>query len=231
MDAADFFAMYDFCWFEMEIFSSTTWSASLNLQNQNQHQQQPPPPPSPSSSSSSPPLPESSNPRQNEIQSTMIRSTSDYSYSNPTSTFHSGITLDSPDSVLAPPPKQRNSGEKKDSKKIERRKSLTSLEFEELKGVMDLGFALPEEDKDSWRLVSILPGLRRLRRTESSVRRPPPERPYLSEAWAVEEEQRRKKKKEIASPVMNWRVSMRNEAEMKDRLRLWAYSVASTLRH
>jgi hypothetical protein len=40
-------------------------------------------------------------------------------------------------------------------------KSLLDLEFEELKGFMDLGFVFSEEEKDS-RLVSIIPCLQRL---------------------------------------------------------------------
>ncbi|CAN1142444.1 hypothetical protein LINPERPRIM_LOCUS26028 [Linum perenne] len=40
-------------------------------------------------------------------------------------------------------------------------KSMSSLEFEELKGFMDLGFVFSEKDKES-SFVSILPGLQRL---------------------------------------------------------------------
>ncbi|CAN1283564.1 hypothetical protein LINPERPRIM_LOCUS18386 [Linum perenne] len=91
-------------------------------------------------------------------------------------------------------------------------KSLSSLEFEELKGFMDLGFVFSEKDKES-SLVSILPGLQRLGKNE--------------EAWAVQEEEKRRKK--IA--VTNWRVPARgNEVDMKDSLRLWAQTVASTVR-
>ncbi|CAI8618681.1 unnamed protein product [Vicia faba] len=90
-------------------------------------------------------------------------------------------------------------------KKKRESKSLSDLEFEELKGFMDLGFVFSEEDKDS-NLVSIIPG------------------PYLSEAWEVHE---RKKEK----PLMKWKVpAMKNEIDMKNSLRLWAHTVASTVR-
>ncbi|KAL5078496.1 hypothetical protein RYX36_006917, partial [Vicia faba] len=66
-------------------------------------------------------------------------------------------------------------------------KSLSDLEFEELKGFMDLGFVFSEEDKDS-NLVSIIPGLQRFGKKdeeqeedvcdESMI-----QRPYLSEDW------------------------------------------------
>ncbi|CAN0853546.1 hypothetical protein LINGRAHAP2_LOCUS5659 [Linum grandiflorum] len=106
-------------------------------------------------------------------------------------------------------------------------KSLSSLEFEELKGFMDLGFVFSEKDKDS-SLVSILPGLQRLGKSESEEEETAAvARPYLSEAWAVQEEEKRKKK--IA--MMNWRVPAKgNEIDIKDSLRLWAQTVASTVR-
>ncbi|CAN1230159.1 hypothetical protein LINGRAPRIM_LOCUS1439 [Linum grandiflorum] len=213
----------------MELFRSTTSSssdsppdsptlASMYLQIQNQKQQQPPPP--------------LGRPNRGGLRrSTMIRSISDDVYSKPTFESGGSDSPDSPDSVLPPPPEQRKPRKKgdKNKNKIEGSKSLTALEIEELKGFMDLGFVFSEKDTDFSRLVSILPGLQRLGKTETSVvaRRPPPERPYLSEAWAVKEEQEKKK---ISSPSTNWKVPMRDDVEMKVRLRLWAHSVASTLR-
>ncbi|GFS45552.1 hypothetical protein Acr_00g0096730 [Actinidia rufa] len=47
--------------------------------------------------------------------------------------------------------------------KIGSSKSLSELEFEELKGFMDLDFVFSEEDTGS-RLVSVIPGLQRLGR-------------------------------------------------------------------
>ncbi|KAL5054674.1 hypothetical protein RYX36_035356, partial [Vicia faba] len=102
-------------------------------------------------------------------------------------------------------------------KKKRESKSLSDLEFEELKGFMDLGFVFSEEDKDS-NLVSIIPGLQRFGKKdeeqeedvcdESMI-----QRPYLSEAWEVHE---RKKEK----PLMKWKVpAMKNEIDMKNSLR------------
>ncbi|XP_057953920.1 uncharacterized protein LOC131148204 [Malania oleifera] len=113
-------------------------------------------------------------------------------------------------------------------------KSLSDLEFEELKGFMDLGFVFSEEDKDS-SLVSILPGLQRLGREgeeeeeeeekEGAVEVPAVSRPYLSEAWGVLDRRTEK------SPLMNWRIpSPGNEINMKDNLRFWAQTVASTVK-
>ncbi|CAN1178165.1 hypothetical protein LINPERHAP2_LOCUS33518 [Linum perenne] len=54
-----------------------------------------------------------------------------------------------------PPPKRKV---RIVNKKVRGSKSLTSLEREELKGLMDLGLVLMEKDKGS-SLVSIFPGL------------------------------------------------------------------------
>ncbi|KAG6416846.1 hypothetical protein SASPL_124287 [Salvia splendens] len=100
-------------------------------------------------------------------------------------------------------------------------KSLTELEVEELKGFMDLGFVFSDEDRDSnSRLGSIIPGLMGKGASETT-----PSRPYLSEAWErMEEEERR-------NSVMEWRIpAFGNEMELKDHLRFWAHSVASTVR-
>nr|KYP50362.1 hypothetical protein KK1_027836 [Cajanus cajan] len=117
---------------------------------------------------------------------------------------------------------------RRERKKKRQSKSLSDLEFEELKGFMDLGFVFSEEDKDS-SLASIIPGLQRLGKSdeeeedsdESSV-----QRPYLSEAWKVQE--RRKKEN---NPLMNWKIPpLNNEIDIKDNLRWWAHTVASTVR-
>ncbi|KAK7302979.1 hypothetical protein RJT34_13877 [Clitoria ternatea] len=122
-------------------------------------------------------------------------------------------------------PKKNNTS--KGREKRRQSKSLSDLEFEELKGFMDLGFVFSEEDKDS-SLASIIPGLQRLGKSdeededcgESSI-----QRPYLSEAWKVHE----KKKRE--NPLMNWKIpAPNNEIDMKDSLRCWAHIVASTVR-
>ncbi|CAN1283563.1 hypothetical protein LINPERPRIM_LOCUS18386 [Linum perenne] len=160
----------------------------------------------------------------------MLRSVSeDFLYTKPG--FNSGDA--SPDSVLCTilsgkeftesaeeltisspplPPKSKSRRAKKESGGPAS-KSLSSLEFEELKGFMDLGFVFSEKDKES-SLVSILPGLQRLGKNEE-------------ESAAEDEEEKRRKK--IA--VTNWRVPARgNEVDMKDSLRLWAQTVASTVR-
>jgi len=107
-------------------------------------------------------------------------------------------------------------------------KSLSDLEFEELKGFMDLGFVFSEEDKNT-SLVSIIPGLQRLGKKEeeegdcNELNVP---RPYLSEAWEVQAYGRRKKE----NPLMNWKIpALNNETDMKDSLRWWAHTVASTV--
>ncbi|KAK4399261.1 hypothetical protein Sango_1401600 [Sesamum angolense] len=101
-------------------------------------------------------------------------------------------------------------------------KSLSELEFEELKGFMDLGFVFSEEDRESG-LVEIIPGLQRLgadRRKEEKLR------PYLSEAWEA-----LNRRREMESPLMKWRVpAVSNEIDMKDNLKWWAHTVASAVR-
>ncbi|KAK6785208.1 hypothetical protein RDI58_018663 [Solanum bulbocastanum] len=119
-------------------------------------------------------------------------------------------------------------------KKSRNSKSLSELEFEELKGFMDLGFEFSDKDKDS-NLVTIIPGLKRLGREnergfdendESGV-----SRPHLSEAWAVWEE---KKKMEDwkKNALKSWKINsdFGNEMEIKDQLKFWAHAVASTVR-
>ncbi|PQM40443.1 uncharacterized protein Pyn_08991 [Prunus yedoensis var. nudiflora] len=105
-------------------------------------------------------------------------------------------------------------------------KSLTDLEFEELNGFMDLGFVFLEEDKEDSNLASIIPGLQRLGKKdgqdevfdESTI-----PSAYLSEAWKVRHQRKREK------PLMNWRFpALGNEIDMKDNLRWWAHTVAST---
>ena len=100
-------------------------------------------------------------------------------------------------------------------------RSLSELEFKELKGFMDLGFVFSEEDKDSG-LVSLIPGLSK---TEHNVDESVISRPYLSEAWGVI------KQKKVVNPLLNWRVpTLGNEIDMKDNLKFWAHTVASIVR-
>lgn len=111
-------------------------------------------------------------------------------------------------------------------------KSLSELEFKELKGFMDLGFVFSEEDKDS-KLVSLIPGLQRLGKKDAEVKSELNVnetvicRPYLSEAWGVLDQ----RKVVNVNPLLNWRVPVvGNEIDMKDNLRFWAHTVASYVR-
>ncbi|KAD7117448.1 hypothetical protein E3N88_04716 [Mikania micrantha] len=107
-----------------------------------------------------------------------------------------------------------------------RSKSLSELEFEELKGFMDLGYRFSEEDKDS-SLVWMIPGLQRLGKDEEEEVHSygNVSRPYLSEAWGDLE-----KMKEEASRLMRIPAPAGNESDMKLQIRFWAHSVASVVR-
>ncbi|KAI3956276.1 hypothetical protein MKW92_028099 [Papaver armeniacum] len=209
-------------------------------------------------------------PEITRIQSSLLRSVSEDLQSQSSFTSSS-----SPDSVLRPHKLQTiNSGkqdekeQKLDSssssvetraassnklmikgkrmKKMKSSKSLSDLEFEELKGFMDLGFVFSEEDKNS-SLVSIIPGLQRLGKKENLITEAQEEeedkslkpargednksvniqRPYLSEAWAVLDN----KTKEQELPLINWQVpKLDNEIAMKYHLRNWAHTVASAVK-
>ncbi|XP_010508532.1 PREDICTED: uncharacterized protein LOC104785090 [Camelina sativa] len=124
-------------------------------------------------------------------------------------------------------------------------KSMSDLEYEELKGFMDLGFVFSEEDHKDSDLVSILPGLQRLVKKdhdglvqvtnkeegeeEDKSNGNRVARPYLSEAW--DHCGGRKGKTQITTDI-KWRVPApaTKEVDLKDNLRLWAHAVASTIR-
>ncbi|KAF9683691.1 hypothetical protein SADUNF_Sadunf04G0040000 [Salix dunnii] len=235
MDATAVLQLFDSCWFEMEILKrQPSLAASPSVETHPHHENQ-----------EKAPKPEIS-----RVPTIIIRSASE-DLSTKTS-FNCGFSL-SPDSVLRSPklhtilsgkevteeenstPAERVYILESPKKKVSRRrkgkkvtsKSLSELEYEELKGFMDLGFVFSEEDKDS-KLASIIPGLHRLGKNdeeEAILDEPKVCRPYLSEAWEVLE----KKKKE--EPLMNWRIpALGNEIDMKDNLRWWAHTVASTVR-
>ncbi|XP_031105266.1 uncharacterized protein LOC116010136 [Ipomoea triloba] len=108
-------------------------------------------------------------------------------------------------------------------------KSLSELEFKELKGFMDLGFVFSDKDRDST-LVSIIPGLQRLGREgveeEGEKKGIAVSRPYLSEAWDVMGENMKNQ-----NSLVNWRIpAFGNEMDMKNHLRFWAHTVASSAR-
>ncbi|KAK8936167.1 hypothetical protein KSP39_PZI013764 [Platanthera zijinensis] len=116
----------------------------------------------------------------------------------------------------------------------ERSKSLSELEFEEVKGFIDLGFTFSDaEASDPW-LISILPGLQRLKAADEGDSLPAVfpamevpvvvTRPYLSEAWDAAEEE------EMSWVLRNWRIPAQSEGVvMKDHLRFWAHAVASAV--
>jgi hypothetical protein len=111
-------------------------------------------------------------------------------------------------------------------------KSMSDLEFEELKGLMDLGFIFSEEDNKDPRLLEIVPGLHRLSANKESSSsgsedgrgRRNESRPYLSETWQVFEYKKQ-------SPILkDWKIpSSSVEIDMKKNLRSWAHVVASTI--
>ncbi|XP_027347377.1 uncharacterized protein LOC113858815 [Abrus precatorius] len=123
--------------------------------------------------------------------------------------------------------KQKGYGHGRRTHKKERTsRSLSELEFKELKGFMDLGFVFSEEDKDS-RLVSLIPGLQRLGKEDEGQGEQSmvSDKPYLSEAWEVLDQRR------MRNPLLNWRMPARgNEIDMKHNLRFWAHTVASIVR-
>ncbi|XP_054795028.1 uncharacterized protein LOC129305818 [Prosopis cineraria] len=235
MDAEEVLKLYDSCWFELKILeensSSRITSSSLSDPHHKMDQ-------------------ESSEPKLLRIKTTHTRSLSDQLSS--ITTFNKHDTF-SPNSVLQADLQTIISGKQvtdpqvketarenlevspSDHKGTARRrrkkranKSLSDLEFEELKGFMDLGFVFSEEDKDS-SLASIIPGLQRLgkkdEKEDGSDNYSAIQRPYLSEAWQVLDKQKKQ------SSLMNWRVpALNKEIDMKDSLRWWAHTVASTLK-
>ncbi|KAJ8476658.1 hypothetical protein OPV22_020385 [Ensete ventricosum] len=127
----------------------------------------------------------------------------------------------------------RQRGGRRRRKNKEKSKSLTDLEFEELKGLVDLGFTFSDAETDP-RLLEIVPALQRLGlgRNRASEEEAPPaapvdatvSRPYLSEAWEVAEAkpEERLLKNLIPAGV--------GGADLKGQLRCWAHAVASTVR-
>ncbi|XP_048132319.1 uncharacterized protein LOC125314333 isoform X3 [Rhodamnia argentea] len=244
-EAESVMKIFDRCWLELEIFKKR-------------------PDTSPSSTSGSDPgqqsiggIPEDEIPciHLSRAPSILVRSMSDQTSIIPTSFPSSSL---SPDSVLCTTPMHSmiyeeeegfnwnnpRSSEFSQGKKgraggrAKRRslsKSLSQLEFEELKGFMDLGFVFSEEDIDDSSLVSIIPGLQRLgkrikdanhRQEDGDEKERVGEsagiaRPYLSEAWEWWEEE---------DPLMNWKVpALANDTDMRESLKWWAHTVASTV--
>ncbi|BAT87220.1 hypothetical protein LR48_Vigan09g231400 [Vigna angularis] len=224
MDAEEVLSLFDSCWFGYQTSKERSSSSTPTNSHENSDHQI---------------KEEPSEPMLLRFQSTHNRSMSDQLSSM---TCFNDDSL-SPDSVFSPKLQTILSGKdvtdsevqvrhevlpkKRERKKKRQSKSLSDLEFEELKGFMDLGFVFSEEDKDS-SLASILPGLQRLGKSdeeEEDCDGSAVQRPYLSEAWKVQE----KSKKE--NPLVNWKIpALNNEIDIKDSLRWWAHTVASTVR-
>ncbi|XP_059669597.1 uncharacterized protein LOC132314794 [Cornus florida] len=233
MDPEEVMNLFDSCWFIYEIFKN------------------------PSNSETNPVLQNHQNPQKPVISrppTILVRSKSDElcsktSFNSDSPSSNSIISLPHLQTILSgkeafqqeysiieeqqqqPPPKKAT--DKRRRRKKRGSKSLSDLEFEELKGFMDLGFVFSEDDEDS-SLVEIIPGLHRLAKKkdgeeearssisdESAVRRP-----YLSEAWEIWERRNTEKR------LMDWRIppNVVNEIDMKDSLKWWAHTVASAVR-
>ncbi|CAN4082214.1 unnamed protein product [Withania somnifera] len=133
----------------------------------------------------------------------------------------------SPDSVLPvthfqPFSKKAESKKVKSSRRRRTTKKGLSKSLSELKGFMDLGFEFSQDDVSS--LVDVIPGLQKLRKdrhTDDESRA----RPYLSQAWGILEKNKK------MNLLLNWKVpDTSNEIEIKHSLKLWAHTVASTVK-
>ncbi|KAE7995881.1 hypothetical protein FH972_000644 [Carpinus fangiana] len=230
MDVEQVMKLFDSCWFELEILkkvSNPSNSSSFEANPDHQIQEEP------------------SKPEISRVPTLHTRSMSDQLSSK--TSFNSAAL--SPVSVLLPAklhtihsgkeatesePEQPkptdflvSSKKKKMRKERGESKSLSDLEFEELKGFMDLGFVFSDEDRNNSNLASILPGLHRFGKKdgeEEEIDESAISRPYLSEAWEVFE------RRKAENPLMNWRIpALSSEINIKDNLRLWAHTVASTV--
>ncbi|KAA8515072.1 hypothetical protein F0562_018141 [Nyssa sinensis] len=190
MDPDQIVNLFDSCWFTLEILKKQARTSNSPVSKINpDHQIQE----------------NSPKPKFSSLPTILIRSRSDQLSSmttfisdslSPNSVLHiphlqtipSGkeATQEEYPVIEEDPPKKIRGVRRKTKKGVS--KSLSDLEFEELKGFMDLGFVFSEEDKDS-SLVEIIPGLQRLgmkedgEEQETHVDESSVPRPYLSEAW------------------------------------------------
>ncbi|KAK1393360.1 WD repeat-containing protein 53-like [Heracleum sosnowskyi] len=215
MAAEEVLKLYDSYWFHLDIFTSKhTIPETISVDRQNQVQE------------------------PSFCPSVQVRSHSLYCLCSDTS-FNPSSQSPKLESVVSGKEAKEDEIEipmrrKKVEKKPRRRnkkgsRSLTELEFEELKGFMDLGFVFSEQDKDS-RLASIVPGLQRYRKKgdeetgDDKDHEYKVSRPYLSEAWGVLD------KTKVSNPLIDRTLQIPNgEIDMKDLLKVWAQSVASTV--
>ncbi|KAG5041004.1 hypothetical protein JHK82_013110 [Glycine max] len=231
--------LFDSCWFEVNILktnssphiSITSYNESLDYEIKEEEEEEEP----------KLPLIRTSHTRSMSDQLSMITTSFNHDSLSPDSVLllHPKLQIilsgkeatdSESDEVLCPKKNKKISSN--GTRKRRESKSLSDLEFEELKGFMDLGFVFSEEDKDS-SLASIIPGLQRLGKKEEEKEEDDDcdeisvPRPYLSEAWEVQECDRRKKE----NPLVNWKMpAINNETDMKESLRWWAHTVASTVR-
>ncbi|XP_059274624.1 uncharacterized protein LOC132029340 [Lycium ferocissimum] len=220
--------LFDTFWFEQGILSTNTHRFSCDHVPHNKVLQE--------------------NPHEIQQSANLFgRSESDYciSLDNTNSITSFSPLGNSPTSVIITSNKVAEAVQMKDNKQKRRikdkrgvkgiiriRRSSSDLELEELKGFMDLGFEFNEEDKNS-RLVTIVPGLQKWGNkavdeeveNSTSKKKDIVQRPYLSEAWEILE------KRKMIRKLVKWRFpAMHNEINMKDNLRFWAQTVASTFR-
>ena len=243
MEAEKFFSLYESCWFELEILNNNKASSISETEDPTETTKP--------ETSQQAPIHHHKRSMSDQIN-TNTSFGSEFSSPQKLETILSGKEisgLESPEkqSVRFTEPPRKNRRERRKRKGHES-KSLSELEFEELKGFMDLGFVFSEEDRDS-SLASIIPGLHRLgknnnrkdieneeeEKEEEENKKEDLERdfdgpvvisrPYLSEAWEVFD------LKPKRDPLMKWRFpALSNEIDMKDNLRWWAHTVASTVR-
>uniref|UniRef100_A0ACD6AET9 Uncharacterized protein n=1 Tax=Avena sativa TaxID=4498 RepID=A0ACD6AET9_AVESA len=252
--AEDAIALYDTCWFHRLVLHSYS-SPPAPL---------PTPPPEREQQQQQPEQAPAENRRELERTPTGLRHRRTRSDEAKTATFDALEPLKIPNSSrrarletilsgkdgMAAPLPERRRPEKRwpgGRRRKARGRSLSELEFEEVKGLQDLGFTFSEADVDA-ELASIVPGLRRLRAEEeakkadeaaeavasaeeeasrnraTSAPAPRRRRPYLSEAWEEDEA-------EVRRMLSTFRIPAADDgADLKEHLRLWAHSVASAVR-
>jgi hypothetical protein len=225
--AEETMAMYDACWFHRCVLLPS-----------------PPPPPAPAQAASTSPT---AGLRHRWTRSDEFRQGLE-PLRVPSNRARLETILSGKDGTVAAPQPRRPAGRRQ---RRRRGRSMSELEFEELKGLQDLGFTFSDADVDSG-LASIVPGLRRKRPSEET-RQPllatasapasappfssaaqgeedavasddaaaPRRRPYLSEAWDEDE---------VRAMLRNWRIPPPGDgADLKQHILEWAHTVASAV--